>query len=113
MPIRFGFAQHRRRLLQEELAHVVDILPNLNVKQVILYVDMAKGKVGPSSNIQLLCIHETDAPFISRIDFFINHIQPRVGLDVLVYTPKEFEEMKTSSPFMKHVLSQGKVIYEQ
>ncbi len=39
------------------------------------------------------------------------HIQPRVGLDLLAYTPQEFEAIR-ERPFIRQALQEGKVIYE-
>lgn len=39
-------------------------------------------------------------------------LQPNVDLDLLVYTPNEFEIMRERD-FMRHALDTGQVIYEK
>ncbi len=39
-------------------------------------------------------------------------INPRYALDLLVYTPSEFTEMKENTIFVKKILSEGKLLYE-
>ena len=38
-------------------------------------------------------------------------LEPRIGMDLLVYTPAEFETMK-DRPFLRHALRDATVIYE-
>jgi len=53
---------------------------------------------------------ESDLPFIKRLEQLYVELEPRVGLDLLVYTPKEFEEMKVRS-FVRRALAEGKVLH--
>ena len=38
-------------------------------------------------------------------------IEPRVGLDLLAYTPQEFDAIR-ERPFMRQALQEGRVLYE-
>jgi hypothetical protein len=41
-------------------------------------------------------------------------LQPRVGIDILVYTPVEFENLcKERAFFREEILGKGKILYEQ
>lgn len=41
-------------------------------------------------------------------------IKPNFTIDILVYTPDEFQKMVSEgNPFLEHVLKEGKVIYEK
>lgn len=55
-------------------------------------------------------VMESDLPFIKRLEQLYVELEPRVGLDLLVYTPKEFEEMKVRS-FVRRALAEGKVLH--
>ena len=39
-------------------------------------------------------------------------INPRYALDLLVYTPSEFDEMKENSIFVRRILKEGELLYE-
>lgn len=47
--------------------------------------------------------------FLDRLDEFYD--DAREAMDVLVYTPQEFEEMK-HRPFIKMALKEGKILHE-
>lgn len=42
---------------------------------------------------------------------FYEALEPGVGMDILVYTPEEFETMRAGQ-FLRHALHEAKVIYE-
>jgi len=47
------------------------------------------------------------------LDEFYDHLKPRVAVDILVYTPEEFEKMKGSNQFIRHALKNGRIQYEK
>lgn len=52
--------------------------------------------------------------FLDRIREVLQLLNPRVGADILVYTPDEFEQMTRERPFMRYeILEKGKVLYER
>ena len=73
MPVRVGFTQYRREMLERELQRVQDLLPSLGVEKVILTGDMATGDYAPDSRIELIIVQKTELPFGRRADFFSNH----------------------------------------
>jgi len=76
---------------------------------VPLYPDPLRG-IGLSSADS---IKKTDKKFPDRLDEFYDHLKPRVAVDILVYTPEEFEKMKGSNQFIRHALKNGRILYEK
>ncbi|RKY60695.1 MAG: nucleotidyltransferase domain-containing protein [Candidatus Latescibacterota bacterium] len=105
----------RKRTLERELQRILKILMEEESPQkVILFGSLAEGKVEEWSDIDLVVIQETEAPFLERIKRLLLRIRPRVGIDLLVYTPEEFEGLcKTRPFFLEEVLKKGKVLYER
>ena len=66
-----------------------------------------------SSDIDLIIVKKTKKKFLERLDEFYNYLNPQVAVDILVYTPEEFEEMKENNPFIMTALKQGRIIYER
>ncbi len=98
MPMRVGFSQYRKDLLERELATIEKMLPTLGVEKVILVGDMVNGDCGPDSAIELIFVHDTDRPFGRRADFFSYHLDSQVAVDTQVYTPEEFERLQDTLP---------------
>lgn len=87
-------------------------IKELGARKVILFGSLASGKVGRASDIDLIIVKETEKRFLDRLEEFYIELQPEVGMDILVYTPREFEEMKESSAFVRRAVREGKVLYE-
>ena len=113
MPIRIGFAEHRSRLLQQELTRILKLIPQLGITKAILVGPIAGNFVGSSSDIELIIVHDVDTPFSRRPDFFFSHLEPRIGLQVYVYTPKEFEELNSYTNTISRTSLAGVQIYNE
>ncbi len=107
-------AEQRRRLLQAELDRVVAfVTEQLRAERVVLFGSFAKGLVHPWSDLDVVVVAPTYAPFYERLDRVVRAVQPRVGLDLLVYTPEEWAELSASRTFLREeVLEKGHVVFE-
>ncbi len=103
--------ERRRRLLSRELSRAVEELRRMGAEKVILIGSMAEGRIGPFSDIDLMVVLRTDKRFLDRLKDVYGRIRPRVAMDILVYTPEELEEMERISPFIRHAMGKGKVLY--
>jgi len=82
--------------------------------KAILFGSAARGDADRFSDIDLIVIKRTDRRFLDRLADVIEAIQPDFSLDVLVYTPGEFERMREEgNPLISRALEEGKVIYER
>lgn len=101
--------------LHEELKRWIEVLKNeYNPEKVILFGSFVNGKVRRWSDIDLVIIKETKEPFLDRIKEVILLLRPKVGMDVLVYTPKEFESLCETRAFFKNeICLKGRIIYER
>lgn len=46
-------------------------------------------------------VAETDKRFLDRVKKVMLLLRPRVGVDLLVYTPEEFESLSRERPFVQ------------
>jgi predicted nucleotidyltransferase len=111
MPMRVGFIQFRRQILERELKEIMDLLPSLGVEQVILTGDMVSGQYRPDSRIELIVVHKTEATFGRRADFFSYHLGSGVAVDTQVYTPEEFASLRDTLPALQRACEKGRVIF--
>ena len=107
----WGAGERRRLDLSAELERITQALPGLGVKRALLFGSLARGEVRGQSDLDLILIVETGESFVERCARFYASLEPRIGMDLLVYTPAEFEAMK-DRPFLRHALRDATVIYE-
>ncbi|MBI5299291.1 MAG: nucleotidyltransferase domain-containing protein [Deltaproteobacteria bacterium] len=105
--------QERRKLLEEELQRILTVLiREYKPTRVYLFGSLASPRVHDWSDIDLIIIKETNRRFLDRIGDVLVLLKPRVGCDIVVYTPAEFDEMKTRKFFKTEVDQHGKILYE-
>ena len=105
----------RQQLLLAELNRYVDLLRDFyNPQSIILFGSMVSGTTHEWSDLDLVIVKETTQRFLDRTKEVIQLLQPRVGIDILVYTPVEFENLcKERAFFREEILGKGKILYEQ
>ncbi|MBE3519241.1 MAG: nucleotidyltransferase domain-containing protein [Firmicutes bacterium] len=112
MPFRIGPDEERRARLELELQRMTALFPQMGVKKAILFGSLARGDVTESSDINLILIKDTTKKLSDRLEEALLTLDPRVSLDVLVYTPEEFEDLLETTPLLQDAVREGRVIYE-
>jgi len=98
--------------LPERIA--ASIVSEFSPERVVLFGSRAWGEPDSASDVDLLVVLETeDALAIEGA--IARRCRPRfVPMDVLVRTPSELaERLRIGDPFMKRVVTQGRVLYQR
>ncbi len=82
------------------------------ILKVISFGSYASGRRDLFTDLDLIVIMETEKEFIQRTADLYQLLKCEVDLDLLVYTPEEFNKMKEGS-FLRKALQDGQVIYEK
>ena len=113
MGYRIANSALRKELLENELERIVTILKQESICKIILFGSMCGEDIGSATDIDLVVVRETQKRYLQRIEELIQLIKPRYAIDILVYTPQEFERLRLTNPFVRQITSQGKVLYER
>lgn len=106
--------REKRKNLERELKRIIDlIIKNYSPEKIILFGSLAKGKIQEESDIDLVVIKETDERFIERLHKVRLMTHPEAGVDFIVYTPQEVENMRKEKRrfLIKEILEKGEVLY--
>jgi uncharacterized protein len=95
-------------VLRQQLA------PHLRrARKAIVFGSVARGQADEWSDLDLVIVADTDRPFLERYRDFEGIYDVWRRLDLLIYTPDEFAEMRRQGrPFIEHVEREGVVIHE-
>lgn len=82
-------------------------------RQIILFGSYAYGKPRPESDVDLLVVMETHLRESEQALRIRQHVNPLLGVDILVYTPSRLEQrLKLGDSFLKEIIEKGLVMYE-
>jgi predicted nucleotidyltransferase len=81
--------------------------------KVIAFGSVARGESDPWSDLDLIIVAETDRPFLERFKDFAGLYDVWSSLDLLIYTPAEFQRMVTDeNPLVMQALREGVVLHQ-
>ena len=112
MGYRLPDAEARAEKLDAALRHFVALLPRTDVQKVILFGSHARGSLHSRSDLDLIVIRKTTQPFVRRADDLIDLFPPGTPVDLLVYTPEEWEQLRTGRDIHRRAHEEGVVIYD-
>ena len=98
------------RLLEHSLRQIVEKLSMVEeVKRVSVFGSYARGRVDLFTDLDLLVILQTDKGPVERLQMLYSLIAAPVDIDILCYTPQEFEALKDHG-FLKQALENELVL---
>lgn len=98
--------------LEQALAFIVATLSSLDeVERISVFGSYARGRADLFTDLDVLVVMNSNEPFLERQGRLYRLLAVSVDLDLLCYTPQEFEALKTR-PFLRQVLREEVVIYE-
>ncbi len=102
------------RLSSELDRFIKVVVPALHPERIIVFGSYATGHIHEWSDLDLLVIAETELPFFERLKQVILLTRSNVGMDVLVYTPSEWEHLRDERVFIREeITKKGRVVYER
>lgn len=81
-------------------------------RTVILFGSRARGEADEQSDVDLIIVYRTEKRFLDRLDELYALWDLPLAVDILAYTPEEFEELRERSAFVADAVAEGKVILE-
>jgi predicted nucleotidyltransferase len=91
------------------------VFSRYGIQKAILFGSVARGEATRRSDIDLILIQQTTKRFLDRYDGILcdlNRESPGPAVDVLIYTPGEFDRMGNRG-FIAKAVREGRVLYEQ
>lgn len=97
--------------IERECRRLVAELAAMGAERIILFGSRARGEARSSSDVDLLVILPgARSPFTSRLADLYARLRPQVAVDLLVYTPEEFQSIR-DRPFIRTAIAEGKVLH--
>ena len=101
----------RRRRAPVFLAELCRRLVANGAQRIYLFGSYARGEADVDSDVDLVVIQDTPMPFFDRLRAAWACAEPDWPVDILVYTPAEFEAMqREGNAFAETVAAEGVVL---
>ena len=85
-----------------------DALVGKNLQRVIVFGSYARGDYDQYSDLDIIIVCNTQLPFVERFRDFHQLFELPMAIELLVYTPQEFEGMVArENSFITQVLEHG------
>ena len=92
---------------------IISTFKSFNPEKIILFGSVAGGGSDEMSDVDLILVYNTDKRFMSRLrELYMSWDIPK-AVDILAYTPSEFDDMAKESLFIREVMKTAEVIYER
>jgi predicted nucleotidyltransferase len=108
--------EKRKEILEKELKRIVGaIIKGYSPEKIILFGSLAGGHVHEWSDIDLVIVKETKERLIERLHKVHLMAAPNIGVNFIVYTPREVKRMIEQNHyfFTDEILKKGRVLYER
>jgi len=107
--------EDRKKILKEELERILRIIiEEYDPEKIILFGSLVSGELHEWSDIDLLIIKSTEKRPIERILELSRLIKPKIGIDLFIYTPEEYQLLlKERYSFWVNILKTGEIAYEK
>ncbi|MGH7264039.1 MAG: nucleotidyltransferase domain-containing protein [Candidatus Rokuibacteriota bacterium] len=100
------------RALDDAARTVVETLRRVpGVERISAFGSYARGRRDLATDLDILVVWETDQPFLDRLRTLYALVQVPVDLDLLCYTPAEFERLREER-FLKQALADEVILHE-
>ena len=91
---------------------ITQIKKGYKPEKIILFGSFACGRAKENSDVDLVVIKKTKERAIRRMMRMAGIVKSPLGTDILVYTPREWDEaLKNGDFFVREIEDNGKVIY--
>jgi predicted nucleotidyltransferase len=109
-------AEQRALRLEQVLNRMTAVLiREYEPEKLILFGSVAQGDIHEWSDLDLVVVKKTDKPLMERTEEVLRLVRPKVGLDVLVYTPAEMDSLVDERRVfvLDEIIYKGAVAYER
>lgn len=100
--------------LERFLTALRPLLRGCGARTAYVFGSHARGTADEHSDIDVIIVAASDRPCVDRFRDYLPAVLEVGGrVDLFVYTPEEFEAMRSEErPFLVHALEGAKVVYE-
>lgn len=99
--------------LSELQREIISAFKRFDPERIILFGSLARGQDDEESDVDLIVVYRTSKRFMDRLkELYLAWDIPR-AVDILAYTPEEFDRMMQGSAFLQDTTREARTLYER
>ncbi len=93
--------------------HILSAFMPFKPYKIILFGSITREDWDEYSDVDVIVVYETRKRFLDRLnDLYLSWDFPK-AIDILAYTPAEFDEMVNDNCFIQDAVKTGELLYER
>jgi predicted nucleotidyltransferase len=92
--------------------HICACFAPFQPQKILLFGSWARNQHDSYSDVDIIVVYETQKRFMDRLQELYMSWDLPLAVDILAYTPEEFDVMRKESSFVQDAIKEGEVIYE-
>lgn len=107
------FQMTKEKNKSEMKYQIVSSFMPFDPEKIILFGSHAKDDEDQYSDIDVIIVYSTSKPFLDRLkELYISWDIPK-AIDILAYTPEEYQKMILENSFLQDAVNDGEILYER
>jgi predicted nucleotidyltransferase len=103
------FYQHSTEELR---SRIVSFFLDLSPRKILLFGSSCRKPINETGDVDLIIVYDTSKRFLDRLKELYERWDLPKAVDILAYTPSEFERMMRENAFVQDAVAAGVVIYD-
>jgi len=91
---------------------IISLFMDLYPQKIVLFGSACRVPWDETGDVDLIIVYNSPKRFLERLKELYERWDLPKAVDILAYTPKEFDELMMENPFLQDAVERGILIYE-
>lgn len=95
-----------------DIQQIINAVKQYQPQRIIVFGSASSGTLKPDSDLDIAIVKQTSKPYHDRVIDVRRLVRSTIPVDFFVFTPEEMEQEKKHNPFVREIVTTGRVVYE-
>ncbi|MBI5620841.1 nucleotidyltransferase domain-containing protein [Candidatus Gottesmanbacteria bacterium] len=95
-----------------DIQQIINAVKQYKPQRIIMFGSASSGSLKPDSDLDIAIVKQTSKPYHDRVIDVRRLVRSTTPVDFFVFTPEEIEKQKEYNPFIRDIVTTGRIVYE-